>query len=205
MRHISRSLLALRIAFTAGLAAFFWWLFGRAAGPAPEKRTTESGAGMFRRSRIIQEQLAAGHETRDLSPVGIAAFGCVFLIAMALILVVTTGVFSLLTGKSPLPQIPPAGLANAPAPTLPAAPQLEALPAVNYQQFLANEEATLQSYGWVDKTRGVVHIPIDRAMDLIASQGLPARPASEAQKFKDNGNEIPSYSSSGRLMERLYK
>ncbi len=160
---------------------------------------------MFRRARVIREQLAAGHETRDLSPVGIAAFGCVLLIALGLILVVTTGVFSLLTGKSPLPPIPPTGLANVPAPTLPAGPQLEALPAVNYQQFLASEQATLQSYGWADKTRGIVHSPIDRAMDLIVAQGLPARPAAEAQKFKDNGNEIPSYSSSGRMMERLYK
>jgi hypothetical protein len=154
---------------------------------------------------MIREQMDAGRETRDLSPVGIAAFGCFFLIAMALVLVVTTGVFSLLSGKPPLPQIPTTGLANAPAPTLPAGVQLEALPAVNYEQFLASEQAALQSYGWVDKTRGIVHIPIDRAIDLLVAQGLPARPASEAQKFKDNGNEIPSYSSSGRMMERLYR
>ncbi len=160
---------------------------------------------MFRRARIIREQLAAGYETRDLSPVGIAAFGCVFLIAMAVVFVITLGVFSLFSGKLPQPAFPPAGLANAPAPTLPAGVQLEALPAVNYQKFLADEEAQLDSYGWVDKTRGTVHIPINRAMDLIVSQNLPARPASDAQKYKDNGNQIPSYSSSGRVMERLYR
>ncbi len=160
---------------------------------------------MFRQARTIREQLAAGHETRDLSPVGIAAFGCVFLIAMAVILVFTTGVFSLLSGQSPVPPIPSSGLANAPGPTPPSGVQLEALPGVNYQNFLSQEEAQLDSYGWVDKTHGIVHIPISRAMDLIVSQNLPARPASEAQKFQDNGNSIPSYSSSGRMLERLYR
>ena len=37
------------------------------------------------------------------------------------------------------------------------------------------EENTLNSYGWVDQKTGVVRIPIDRAMDLIAQRGLPSR------------------------------
>ena len=37
------------------------------------------------------------------------------------------------------------------------------------------EENTLNSYGWVNQKAGVVHIPIDRAMDLIAEKGLPVR------------------------------
>ena len=38
------------------------------------------------------------------------------------------------------------------------------------------EEQTLNSYGWVDQQAGVVRIPIDRAMDLLAQRGLPTRP-----------------------------
>jgi len=37
------------------------------------------------------------------------------------------------------------------------------------------EENTLSSYGWVDQKSGVVRIPIERAMDLIAEKGLPVR------------------------------
>jgi hypothetical protein len=37
------------------------------------------------------------------------------------------------------------------------------------------EENTLNSYGWVDQNAGVVRIPIERAMDLIAERGLPVR------------------------------
>lgn len=33
----------------------------------------------------------------------------------------------------------------------------------------------LNSYGWIDRSNGIVHIPIDRAMELILQRGLPAR------------------------------
>ena len=39
----------------------------------------------------------------------------------------------------------------------------------------AAEEKVLQTYGWVDKEQKIVRIPIDRAMELLAERGLPAR------------------------------
>ncbi len=33
----------------------------------------------------------------------------------------------------------------------------------------------LNSYGWVDRKHGVIRIPIERAMDLVAQRGLPTR------------------------------
>lgn len=33
----------------------------------------------------------------------------------------------------------------------------------------------LESYGWVDEEGGIAHIPIDRAMQIAAQGGLPAR------------------------------
>ncbi len=35
------------------------------------------------------------------------------------------------------------------------------------------EENTLYTYGWVDEKAGTVHIPIERAMELLAQRGLP--------------------------------
>jgi hypothetical protein len=34
----------------------------------------------------------------------------------------------------------------------------------------------LNSYGWVDRKRGVAHIPIDKAIELLASGAIPAAP-----------------------------
>ena len=38
---------------------------------------------------------------------------------------------------------------------------------------LAHER--LDGYGWTDRAHGVVRVPIDRAMELVAREGLPAR------------------------------
>lgn len=37
----------------------------------------------------------------------------------------------------------------------------------------------LRSYGWVDRRQGVVHIPVERAMELVAAGARPA-PGAEA-------------------------
>jgi len=43
-------------------------------------------------------------------------------------------------------------------------------------QFLIDQEDQLNSYGWVDKSKGVAHIPIERAMELVVQRGLPTVP-----------------------------
>ena len=43
----------------------------------------------------------------------------------------------------------------------------------------ATEDATLTSYGWIDRSKGVVGIPIDKAIDLLAQRGLPTQPPSQ--------------------------
>lgn len=40
--------------------------------------------------------------------------------------------------------------------------------------------ARLNSYGWVDKEAGSAHIPIDRAIALVANSGLPVGPEATA-------------------------
>ena len=37
------------------------------------------------------------------------------------------------------------------------------------QQLDADQLGTLTSYGWVDQQRGIVHIPIERAMALVVA------------------------------------
>jgi hypothetical protein len=39
-----------------------------------------------------------------------------------------------------------------------------------------HEDSILNSYGWVDQKAGIVRIPIERAMDIVAQRGLPAPP-----------------------------
>lgn len=52
-------------------------------------------------------------------------------------------------------------------------PRLQVNESVNYQDLKATEEARLNGYKWIDQDAGIVQIPIDRAMDLVAERGLP--------------------------------
>jgi hypothetical protein len=55
-------------------------------------------------------------------------------------------------------------------------PRLEDDERTELNGFRLREEDQLHSYGWVDQNAGVVHIPIERAMEVIAQRGLPTTP-----------------------------
>ena len=56
-------------------------------------------------------------------------------------------------------------------------PQLQQTPIPDLRSFHAEEDKVLNSYAWVDQPKGVVRIPIDRAIDVLAQRGLPSRKA----------------------------
>jgi len=58
-------------------------------------------------------------------------------------------------------------------------PVLQIHPIADLDAYRAQEAELLHSYGWVDKDAGVARIPIDRAIDLISEQGLPARESAQ--------------------------
>jgi hypothetical protein len=56
---------------------------------------------------------------------------------------------------------------------LPPEPRLQVNPAQDFQTFYATQQAELNTYGWNDRENGTVHIPVERAMQLLAQTGLP--------------------------------
>ena len=50
---------------------------------------------------------------------------------------------------------------------------------VRLDKWKAERAEWLNGYGWVDRARGVAHIPIDRAMDEIVAGAVPPPPAPE--------------------------
>jgi hypothetical protein len=47
----------------------------------------------------------------------------------------------------------------------------------SFADFERKQNETLSSYGWVDRQAGIVHIPIDRAIELVLKKGLPSKPS----------------------------
>ena len=51
------------------------------------------------------------------------------------------------------------------------APQLQRTPLSDLKMLQQKERAQLQGYAWVDKEQGIVRIPIERAMQIVAARG----------------------------------
>ena len=60
------------------------------------------------------------------------------------------------------------------------APRLQPSPAVDMSVFHAREMRQLNSAGWQDQGRGIVHIPIGQAMGEVAREGIPGWPTGAA-------------------------
>jgi hypothetical protein len=63
----------------------------------------------------------------------------------------------------------------------PPAPRLQVDPERDLARFRAEKERQLNTYYWVDKAKGVVHIPIAQAMRNVARQGIAGWPKGRAQ------------------------
>jgi hypothetical protein len=70
-------------------------------------------------------------------------------------------------------------------------PRLETDERDEINDFRMHEDEQLNSYGWIDQSAGVVHIPIDRAMELVTQRGLPVRnqPSNPIQNQKPRKSE----------------
>jgi hypothetical protein len=64
----------------------------------------------------------------------------------------------------------------------PVGPRLQTQEAEDYQAVARGQEELLTTYGWVDQEQGVVRIPIEEAIKLVAERGVaPAAPAGAAR------------------------
>lgn len=113
----------------------------------------------------------AEHEGVD---VGRRFIGAAFALLLVSLAVVTVGTLWLF----PLPQTD--RTLNTPLPVYPE-PRLQASPRQEMQRFLAEETDQLSTYGWIDKTHGIVRLPIDVAMGKVAQRGIPGWPTSPMQ------------------------
>jgi hypothetical protein len=52
-------------------------------------------------------------------------------------------------------------------------PRLQASEPLDLRAFREEQERTVTTYGWVDKSQGVVRIPVDEGMRLLLERGLP--------------------------------
>lgn len=81
------------------------------------------------------------------------------------------------TRRSPRPEL----MASSDPRKEPPEPRLQPSPVIDLQRFRASEEVILNSYGWIDPEKRIVRIPVERAMELVAKEGLPSRKEGRSQ------------------------
>ncbi len=115
------------------------------------------------------------HETQDMSFKTVAAAGIGLLALLAVIALVMVGLFSVIANRQAQSDVLPSMV----TPQLPPEPRLDVIPGETLKDQRAAEDRQLNSYGWVDRQKNIVHIPIARAVDLFAQQNQPPQPEGE--------------------------
>jgi hypothetical protein len=121
----------------------------------------------------------AGHETTDAQERGVWFAGLGLIVSAILLMAVVLLMYHLLQrGHEEMDEAAAsqnvASSVSASVATFPG-PRLQVAPEVDLAAFRAREEEELDNYGWIDRKAGIVRLPIERAMDLIAQRGLPVR------------------------------
>ncbi|HZR26399.1 MAG TPA: hypothetical protein VFA59_22575 [Vicinamibacterales bacterium] len=123
--------------------------------------------------------VGVAHEESDVNIRGIFGFAVGLTIATMFICFVVWVLFSFYASRENATVTPAYPLAAQQRNRLPPEPRLQTNPRQDLSDLRAQEDQVLRSYGWVDKSTGVVRIPIEQAMKAIVQKGLPARQQSK--------------------------
>ena len=125
----------------------------------------------------------AGYERLDISAKGVLYFFLSLAAGTVLIVVFLAGMYTYLDKRERglQPTLNPLAT-NVPTDTRSISehypehafpnPRLETDERTQLNEDRLKEDGKLDSYGWADEKAGTIHIPIERAMDLIAQRGL---------------------------------
>lgn len=134
-----------------------------------------------------QHDSAHGYETRDvsMSVVWVGVGSMVVVIAVCMVLMVAL-LKAFMAAPRPVAKDKP--IINY-GRLLPPEPRLQPTPPRDLAEFRESEERFLHSYGWINKEEGVVRIPIERAIELVATRGIPAWLPAEEEAIPQASSE----------------
>jgi hypothetical protein len=116
----------------------------------------------------MSDETSFDYERTDIRSTGIAWLAA----GLALFVILTPLIMPLVFPQSMrhrTPSAPPALSANA--------PRLEITPREDLRSLERSETEFVNSYGWTDRSHGVVRIPVGQAMKFLAQKGLPGWPS----------------------------
>jgi hypothetical protein len=144
------------------------------------------------------------HETSDVNVGAIVKFVVWLCVAAIAIHLLMNGLFEFYAANAA--KLDPAApkIARSKAEMLPPEPRLQLAPGhpmhplAEGENFMREQKAALENYSWIDQQRGIVHIPIEQAKQLVLSKNIFGVPIDSQ---RDPGLSAPSSSSSGSKLE----
>jgi hypothetical protein len=111
-----------------------------------------------------------GHETTDVNVWAVGKFAIGLAIVCIVSIVLLFGLMKFFQSREET------SVASAVEPTrLFPEPRLQKSEIPDLEAIRAAEDKLLNSYAWVDQPKGVVRIPVERAIEVLAQRGLPSR------------------------------
>jgi hypothetical protein len=134
-----------------------------------------------------------GHEPAEIRVRTTVLWGAAYVGLVGVALILTAWLFGFLRSESlrhETPQRQAVGVQEAAA-----GPRVFTNQSSQLERLREDEDRQLSTYGWVDRRIGIVHVPIDRAMELLVEHGLPApksRPSDKSDKISGDATNGPT-------------
>jgi hypothetical protein len=120
-----------------------------------------------------------GYETRDANAGGVFKF----LVALGIVLIAAAlmswGLFRYFSAHDASQAASDSPFAD--TRQLPLGPQLQVNPREDWLKFREEQEKSLETYTWENRSAGTVRVPIEEAMELLVKKGLPVQSTPQAQ------------------------
>ena len=140
-------------------------------------------------------------ERKDVNIFSVTSFGIGLAISCIVVAFAMWALFDFLAARETAKNQanPPAMMSE--RQKLPPEPRLQATPKLELKELRESEDAILNNYAMLDPNKGIVRIPIDVAIDMVAKKGLPtsATPAGANGGFR----MIPMDANGGRTTEKI--
>jgi hypothetical protein len=128
----------------------------------------------------MAETTQPGHERSDFNPAAVVLFGAVLAATIAAVVALSFFFMRFAAQREPSPQAAARERAAV-------APRLQVQGFNELREMREAENRVLNSYAWIDRKAGIVQIPVERAMEILAEkEGVrrEARGAVREQKRK---------------------
>ena len=113
------------------------------------------------------------HETTDVDVRGILRFGGALTIVAVVIHIALYWLLLYYNQREARRETPITSAQRKEEP--PPEPRLRVAPRADLLEMRRAEDQVLNSYGWVDRDKNIVRVPIERGMEIIVKRGLPVR------------------------------